>query len=68
MALAMDLVATAAQERLLAPAALAIANELSSRLKCDRVSIGFASGGSVEIEAISHRGVRRAHEPRAPDQ
>jgi multidrug resistance efflux pump len=54
MALAMDIVATAMQERRLAPAALAVVNELSSRLKCDRVSIGFESGGNVEVEAISH--------------
>jgi hypothetical protein len=57
MALAMDLVATAAQERRLAAAALAVANELSTRLKCDRVSIGFESDGRIEVEAISHTAV-----------
>lgn len=57
MGLAMDLVATAAQERRPAPAALAVANQLSSRLKCDRVSIGFESDGFIEVEAISHTAV-----------
>ena len=57
MAIAMDLVATAAQERRLAAATLAIANELSTRLKCDRVSIGFEANGRVDIEAISHTAV-----------
>lgn len=54
MALVMDVVATAMQERRLAPAALAVVNELSSRLKCDRVSIGFEVHGNIEVEAISH--------------
>jgi hypothetical protein len=57
MAIAMDLVATAAQERRLAAATLAIANELSTRLKCDRVSIGFEANGRVDVEAISHTAV-----------
>jgi len=57
LALAMDLVATAAQERRLSAAALAVANELSARLKCDRVSIGFATDGRIEVEAISHTAV-----------
>ena len=54
LALATDLVATAVQERRFAPSALAVSNELSGRLKCDRVSIGFADSGSVEVTAISH--------------
>jgi|SRR5579862_5770256 len=53
-ALAMDLVATAVQERGFAPSALAIANELAGRLACDRVSIGFEKSESVEVCAISH--------------
>lgn len=53
-ALAMDLVATAVQERRFAPSALAIANELAGRMACDRVSIGFDKSGSVEVCAISH--------------
>lgn len=57
MSLVMDVVASAMQERRFAPAALAAVNELSSRLKCDRVSIGFEVRGNVEVEAISHTAV-----------
>lgn len=52
--LAMDLFAAAIQERKAVPAALAVANELVSRLGCDRVSIGFEKSGSVDVKAISH--------------
>jgi hypothetical protein len=54
VALAMNLVATAVQERHLAASALAVVNELAGRLKCDRVSIGFVEAGSVEVQAISN--------------
>ena len=54
LALATDLVASALQERRFAPSALAVANELAARLKCDRVSLGFEESGSVEVQAISH--------------
>ena len=52
--LAVDLVATAIQERRFAPSALAIVNELAARLNCDRVSIGLEKSGNVEVSAISH--------------
>lgn len=54
ISLAMDLVATAAQERLFAPSALAVVNELASRLNCDRVSLGMEKSGSIVVKAISH--------------
>jgi RND family efflux transporter MFP subunit len=54
MALALDLVATAVQERRAVPAALAVANELAGRLDCDRASIGFEKSGSIAVKAISH--------------
>jgi hypothetical protein len=54
LSLATDLVATAIQERNFGPSALAVANELASRLACDRVSIGLEKSGGVEIRAISH--------------
>src|SRR5215468_6273473 len=54
MALAMDIVATAMQQRYFAPSALAVANELAGRLACDRVSIGLEKSGKVEVRAISH--------------
>ncbi|HUJ86768.1 MAG TPA: HlyD family efflux transporter periplasmic adaptor subunit [Burkholderiales bacterium] len=54
LGLAADLVATATQERRFAPSALAVVNELAARLHCDRVSLGFADSGSIEVAAISH--------------
>jgi len=54
LGLAMDIVATAAQERRFAPSALAVANELAARLACDRVSIGIEKRGAIEVKAISH--------------
>lgn len=54
LSLAMDIVATAEQDRRFAPSALAVANELAARLACDRVSIGMERSGSIEVKAISH--------------
>jgi len=54
LGLASDLVATAVQERRFTAAALAVVNELSGRLQCDRVSLGFEKAGHIEILAISH--------------
>ncbi len=51
---AMDIVATATQERRFAPSALGVANELATRLKCDRVSIGLEKSGNIDVKAISH--------------
>ena len=54
MGLAMDIVATAMQERYLSASALGVANELASRLACDRVSLGLERSGSVDLKVISH--------------
>jgi multidrug resistance efflux pump len=54
LALAMDIVATAMQQRNFGPSALAVANELAGRLACDRVSIGLEKSGSIAVRAISH--------------
>jgi len=54
LAVAMDLVATAMQERGAVPSALAMANELAARMGCDRVSVGFENSGTIEVAAISH--------------
>ncbi|MGH8739229.1 MAG: efflux RND transporter periplasmic adaptor subunit, partial [Burkholderiales bacterium] len=54
LALASDLVATALQERRFSASALAVANELASRLQCDRVSVGAEDSGSIEVQAMSH--------------
>jgi biotin carboxyl carrier protein len=54
LALASDLVATAVQERRFGASAIALVNELATRLHCERVSVGLEQGGSTRIEAISH--------------
>ena len=54
MELLNTLLAAALQHRKLQPAALAVANELATRLHCDRVSIGFEQMGQVRPLVISH--------------
>jgi hypothetical protein len=53
-ALALDLVATAFQERRFAASALAVVNELAARLQCERVTLGVAVSGGIRVKAISH--------------
>jgi multidrug resistance efflux pump len=55
--LTLDLLATAMQERGLSQAALALANDIAGRLKCDRVSVGFDRSGDIKIEAISNTAI-----------
>jgi RND family efflux transporter MFP subunit len=52
--MAMELVATAVQERRFAASALGVVNELAGRLNCDRVSLGIEKAGSIEVQAISY--------------
>jgi multidrug resistance efflux pump len=54
LALASEVVATALQESRLGAAALAVANELTTRLSCERVGIGLEVHGNVVLQAISH--------------
>lgn len=54
MALLNELLATALQHRRLQASALAVANELAGRLRCDRVAIGFEDDGRVVPMALSH--------------
>ena len=54
LALAAEVVATALQEPRLGGAALAVANELVTRLSCERVGVGLEVGGNVVVKAISH--------------
>ena len=54
MALLNGLLAAALQHQRLQPSALAVANELATRLRCDRVSVGFEHAGQVEPLVISH--------------
>lgn len=45
------------------PSTLSVANELASRLNCNRVSIGFWNGQNIRLSAISHSAVfnERSH-------
>jgi hypothetical protein len=54
VALLNELMATALQQRELQPSAIAVANELASRLACDRVAIGFEQHDRIEVLAMSH--------------
>lgn len=50
----LDLLAEALEERPLRGAATALATELAVRLGLERVSLGFARRGDVEVAAVSH--------------
>ena len=54
IALLSELLATAMQHAKLQPSALAVANELASRLGCSRVSVGFESNGQVRPLVMSN--------------
>ena len=49
-----SLLATALQHPKPEPSALAVANELAARLRCDRVSVGFERAAQVEPLVMSH--------------
>jgi multidrug resistance efflux pump len=53
-ALINEIMATAMQHPRLMPSALAVANELSMRLACSRVSVGFEAAGQIVPLALSH--------------
>jgi pyruvate/2-oxoglutarate dehydrogenase complex dihydrolipoamide acyltransferase (E2) component len=50
----LEVVASAAAHERYAAAATALATDLATRLKCERVSIGFLHGGQTRIDAVSH--------------
>lgn len=50
----LEIVAAGAVQERFAAAAMAIANELATRLRCDRVSIGLYHGRKLRIDAVSH--------------
>jgi multidrug efflux pump subunit AcrA (membrane-fusion protein) len=50
----LDLLAVAGEHRRLKASAIAIVNELSARLRCDRVSIGLKRRGRIRLKAMSH--------------
>ncbi|MCW5631778.1 MAG: HlyD family efflux transporter periplasmic adaptor subunit [Rubrivivax sp.] len=54
LALLNELMASALQHRHLRSSALAVANEMALRLRCDRVSIGFEEGGQVKPLVLSN--------------
>ncbi len=54
VALLNELMASALQHRRLLPSALAVANELALRLRCDRVSIGFEDHAQVTPSVLSN--------------
>ena len=51
---ALDLLATILQEKNFHSEASALATELSTRLQCERVSIGFVHRQRIRMEAVSH--------------
>ena len=52
--LAMETTAAVNEQDRFAGAAMALCNEVSSRWKCDRVSVGFLKGRYVHLKAMSH--------------
>ncbi len=52
--LAMETTAAVNEQDRFAGAAMALCNEVSSRWKCDRVSLGFLKGRYVHLKAMSH--------------
>jgi RND family efflux transporter MFP subunit len=50
----LETVAAGAVQERFAAAGMAIANELATRLRCDRVSIGLNHGRRLRIDAVSH--------------
>ena len=60
---AMDILAGASEHRAFRASAVDVANELASRLKCRRVSIGLAKHQNIKLAAISHSAVfhEKAH-------
>jgi multidrug efflux pump subunit AcrA (membrane-fusion protein) len=49
-----ELMATALQHRRVNASALAVANDLALRMRCDRVSVGLEENGQTEVVAMSH--------------
>ena len=49
-----ELMATALQHRKLQTSALAVANELATHLRCERVSVGLEEHAQIELIAMSH--------------
>ncbi len=52
--LLIELIASALEHRRFQAASMAVVTELATRLKCDRVSLGFRKGKHMKIYALSH--------------
>jgi hypothetical protein len=50
----LEIVASAAAHDRYVASATALATDLATRLKCDRVSVGFLRGGQIKLDAMSH--------------
>jgi hypothetical protein len=51
---AVDLVSVAEEHAQFETSAMAVANELAARLKCDRITVGFLVGNRIRLKAMSH--------------
>ncbi len=52
--MALDLLVSVVEQERFQQAAMALVTQLAMKLGCDRVSIGFASGGHMRVKALSH--------------
>jgi biotin carboxyl carrier protein len=50
----LDLMVVLNEEKRFVASAMALCNELASRLQCDRVSLGWLQGSYVRMQALSH--------------
>jgi biotin carboxyl carrier protein len=50
----LEVIASAAAHERYVAAATALVTDLATRLRCDRVSLGFVQGGQIKIDAVSH--------------
>ncbi len=50
----LELIATSLQHEKFQSAATSVATELATLLECERVSIGFLKGKSIQVKALSH--------------
>jgi GAF domain len=60
---ALDMLAGASEHRRLEQAAVAVVNDLATRLSCRRASLGLVRGNGIKLTAISHSAVfhEKAH-------
>ncbi len=54
LAIVLDLIATTLEPEQFQEAVMGVANEMATRLACERVSIGFLKGKNIRVLALSH--------------